>query len=203
MRTAAAVVAGLLAALLLAQAGESAPRRRVRAPADGGPILLGTDPPGQLRRATADAGVAQVPAPDAGPSGTEKQILELRARVDALERQLQQQQQQSQQLEQISAQLQQLRAQVADAESRRQAEEQVQAQQRQQREGAIAALNQAQYALAGGNSDIAAALDRAEAAFTGQAQRDVQAARAALQNRDLSQARALLGAAISDAQQGR
>ena len=46
-------------------------------------------------------------------------------------------------------------------------------------------------------------LDQAQRSFTGQAQRDVQAARAALRNRDLAAARALLSAAISDAQAGR
>jgi hypothetical protein len=46
-------------------------------------------------------------------------------------------------------------------------------------------------------------LDQAQSSFTGQAQRDVQAARDALRNGDMSQARAYLSAAVSDAQAGR
>ena len=99
--------------------------------------------------------------------------------------------------------MQQLRQQLADAEARRQAEEQQRAGRQQQMQSAIDTLVQAQSALAGGSSDIAGALDQAASTFTGQAQRDVQAARTALQNRDLSAARAYLSAAISDAQQGK
>ncbi|HUJ25502.1 MAG TPA: hypothetical protein VLW85_05765 [Myxococcales bacterium] len=203
MRALAAAIVGLLVALLLSQAGEGAPRRRARAQADGGPVLLGTDPPGSIRRTAASDGGVEVARLDAGPTATQRELADLRARVDALERQLQAQQQQAQQLQQIASEVQRLRTQLADAEARRQAEQQEQAQQRSQRESAIAALNQAQSALAGGSYDVSGALDQAEGAFSGQAQRDVQAARAALQNHDLSQARALLNAAILDAQQGR
>src|ERR1051325_4165658 len=129
MRLPASLCAGLLAALLLAQAGESAPKRRVRAPADGGPVLLGTDPPGTLKP-WPDAG-PQAGA-DAGPTATERQIAELKARVDGLERQLQQQQQQSQQLQQVTSEMQQLRQQHAGAEQQRQAEQQQAAAQRSQ-----------------------------------------------------------------------
>ena len=202
MRNLAAAFCGLFAALLLSQAGESAPRRRVRSRADAGPIVIGTDPPGRLRPSPADAGVAAQPA-DAGETATQRQIADLRARVDGLEQRLAQTQQQSQELEQIAAELRQLRAQVADAEARRQEEEQARAARQQQVQSAVDALGRAQYALAGGNDDISAALDQAQAAFSGQAQRDVQMARTALQNRDLAQARAYLSAAISDALQGR
>jgi hypothetical protein len=57
--------------------------------------------------------------------------------------------------------------------------------------------------LAGGNASIDDQLAQARGAFPPQAQRDIDAARTALQNRDLSAARAYLSAAISDAQQGR
>ncbi len=153
--------------------------------------MIGTDPGVS---APADAGVE---------AATQRQITELRARVDVLEQTLAQTQQQSQDLQQIAAELRQLRAQVAEAEARRQAEEQAQAARHQQIQSAVDALGRAQYALASGNDDIAAALDQAQAVLEGQAQRDVQAARAALQNRDLALARTYLAAAISDALQGR
>ena len=48
MRSVAAIGAGLLAALLLSQAGSGAPARKARGKADAGtrPVLLGTDPAG-------------------------------------------------------------------------------------------------------------------------------------------------------------
>jgi TolA-binding protein len=203
VRTLAAAFCGLLAALLLSQAGESAPRKRVRSRADAGPIVIGTDPPGRLRPSPDDAGVS-VPAPDAGETATQRQIADLRARVEGLEQKLAQTQQQSEDLQQIAAELRLLRAQVAEAEAQRQGEEQARAARQQQVQSAVDALGRVQYSLASGNDDdISAALDQAQAAFSGQAQRDVQMARAALQNRDLALARTYLAAAISDALQGR
>src|SRR5438477_4830337 len=168
MRVLAAVSFGLLGTLLLAQTRPGAPARRTRARPDGGPVLLGTDPPGRLRiEAQSDGGVmAQA---DAGPDATQRQIIELRARVDALQQQMSQMQQQSQGLQDLSAQMQQLRQQLADAEARRQAEEQQRAARQQQTQSAIDTLVQAQSALAGGSSDIAGALDQAASTFTGQA----------------------------------
>ena len=78
MRVVASLAAGLLAALLLSQAGESAPRRKFRAPADGGPVLLGTDPPGTLKPSP-DAGVQA--AVDAGPTAADRQIAETTRRI--------------------------------------------------------------------------------------------------------------------------
>ena len=46
-------------------------------------------------------------------------------------------------------------------------------------------------------------LSQAQGAFPPQAQRDIDYARTALQNRDLAAARSYLNAAIADAQQGR
>ena len=222
MRALAAAICGLLAALLLAQAGQGAPRRKARGQADGGagsagdgrsakarstgggPVLLGTDPPGSIKRTAAGGdGGTEVSRLDAGPTAAQRELADLRARVDALEQQLRAQQEQAQDLRQIAGEVRQLRAEIADTEARRQATQEQQAEDRSQRASAMAALNQAQSALAGGSSDIAFALDQAEAAFGGQARRDVQAARLALQNRDLSLARAYLNAAILDAQQER
>ena len=194
----------VLFALLLAQ-GRPAPRPG-RGQADAGserPILLGTDPPGKLRPSppTADAGVAG--PHDARLDTVLQEVQQLRARIDTLERERVQAQQNAQKLDQVVQELQQLRQQVADAEARRQASEDQQQAQRASVQSAVDALYAAQQRLAGGNYSIEAELDQAQTSFTGQAQRDIQAARAALRNRDLAQARALLAAAISDAQAGR
>ena len=106
-------------------------------------------------------------------------------------------------LDDLHRELQQLRQQIADAEAQRQAAEQERESRRASVQSAVDALYTAQQRLAGGNSSIEAELDKAQSSFTGQAQRDIEAARAALRNRDLSAARALLSAAISDAQAGR
>ena len=100
-------------------------------------------------------------------------------------------------------QLQDVKSQIADAESRRQAAEQQQAARREQLQAGVSALYQAQSMLAGGNSSIDDQLSQAQGAFPPQAQRDIDYARTALQNRDLAAARSYLNAAIADAQQGR
>src|SRR5437764_13295216 len=209
MRTVAAVAGALVISAALAQT-ESPQARAPRGIADGGtsrvrkpgPVLLGTDPPGRLRAAEpSDAGVAQIV--DAGPSPLQLEVQQLRARVDALERERAQAQQQSQQLDEITRQLQELRAQMADAESRRQTAEQQQTARRQAMQSGVSALQQAQSLLAGGNSSIDDQLAQAEASFPPQAQRDIQYARDALRNRDLSLARTWLNSAIADAQQGK
>lgn len=198
-----AAIPALLVAALLGQARAPTRTPRGRADAGDGPILLGTDPPGRLRPsppAPADAGVAQR---DAGPDEVHRELQTLSARLDALEQELARARQTSQQLDQLTSEVQQLRQQVADAEAQRQAAEDQRQSQRSAVQSAVSALYTAQQRLQGGNSSIEAELDQAQAAFTGQAQRQVQAARAALRNRDLAGARALLGAAISDAQAGR
>jgi len=198
-----AAVPALVLAVLLAQAPARTRTPRGRADAGDGPILLGTDPPGKLRPsppAPADAGVAQR---DAGPDEVHRELQALRARLDTLEQELAASRQTSQQLQQLTSVVEQLRQQVADAEAERQAELQQRQSQRAAVQSAVDALYTAQQQLQGGNASIDAELDQAQAAFTGQARRQVQAARNALRNRDLAGARALLGAAISDAQAGR
>src|SRR5205085_7748323 len=158
MRMLQALCCGAVGALLIAQARPARPGRS-KSRADGGTVILGTDPPGRLRPAAAaatDGGVAQA---DAGPDATQRQIQELRARVDLLERQLAQSQQQGQQLQQISAELQQLRQQVANAESQRQAAEQQRESRRQQVQSSVDALYQAQPALPCGSCDIDGPVD--------------------------------------------
>lgn len=198
MRVLAAIPAVLLAALL----GQARPaQRQQRGRPDGGPILLGTDPPGRLRpAASSDAGVAQR---DAGPDEVHRELQALRARVEALEQERARSQQTTEQLQQLTSEVQQLRQQVADAETQRQETEQERAASRASTQSAIDALYGAQQKIMGGNSSVEAELDRAQAAFSGEAKRDVEAAREALRNRDLSRARAYLNAAIVDAQAGR
>jgi TolA-binding protein len=203
----------LLAASALAQAPADAPAQgRPRGGADAGPnrvrqqrpFLLGTDPPGKLRKADPQPDAGPAAQQDAGPDELHRSLQALQARVDALERdRAQQQQNAQQQLDELVRQVQELRAQIADAEARKQAAEQQQAGQQERVQTAVDSLYQAQQRLAGGNSSIEAELDQAQAAFSGQAQRDVQAARMALQNRDLSAARAYLASAIANARQGR
>jgi hypothetical protein len=181
-----------------ADAGE-----RGRADAGERPILLGTDPPGRLRppTPTPDAGVSA--ERDAGPDEVRREIQQLRARLEALEQERARSQQTASQLQQLTQEVQQLRQQIAEAETQRQAAEQQREARRAEVQSAVDALYGAQQRLMSGDSSIEAELDRAQATFTGQAQRDIQAARLALQNRDLSRARALLSSAISAAQAGR
>jgi len=190
----------VLFVLLLAQSRPASRGARGKADAGDRPILLGTDPPGKLRPnpPAPDGGV--VVQRDAGPDQVQQEMQQLRARIEALEQERAQTRQNAQKLDQL---VQQLRQQVADAEARRQASEEQQQAQRASVQIAVDALYAAQQRLAGGNYAIETELDQAQRSFTGQAQRDVQAARAALQNRDLAAARALLSAAISDAQAGR
>jgi len=198
VRRIASICAGMLVALALAQAGSSAPRRRVRSRADAGPMLLGTDPPGRLRPAPPiDGGVAQQ---DAGPDEVHRELQTLRGRVDALERERALALGQSQQLEQVVRELRELRSQLSAAEAQKQAQQEQKAARYAQVQDTINTLYLAQQRLASGDYEIGAALDQAQAAFSGQAQRDIAAARQALQNRDLAAARAYLVAAISDAQ---
>jgi TolA-binding protein len=202
MRSIAALCAGVVAALLLSQAS-GAPRRRTRRGADAGtrPTLLGTDPPGRLRVAPpSDAGVAQQ---DAGPDEVHQKLQALQARIDALERDRELQQQQAQLLQQLVVEMRELRGQMADADARQKGAEQDRAARRSQLQYAVSGLQSAQARLMSGDADVDAVLEQAGAAFTGQARYDVEAARRALQNRDLSQARAYLNAAITDAAQER
>src|SRR5882762_3304575 len=124
-------------------------------------------------------------------------------RADAVERERTQAQQVSQQLQQLTLEVQQIRQQIADAEARRQAEEQQREERQALVQSGLDALYAAQQRLAAGDASIDSELSRAQAAFTGQAQRDVEAARMAVQNRDLARARAMLSAAIFHAQVGR
>lgn len=201
MRALAASAVGLAVASLLglAPAGRRAPRGRP----DGGPILLGTDPPGKLRPEPPERDGGAVARLDAGVDATRAEVQQLRARVDMLERQQAVLQQQAQQLSEIARELQQIRSELSNAEQRRQSEEQAQAARRDQLQSGLNAIYQAQSMLAGGNSAIEDQIEEAQGGFPPQARRDLDAARTALQNRDLSAARAYLSAAIADAQQGK
>jgi len=203
------IVPAAMIAFLMAQVSPAARPKRGRAdagaPADAGerPLLLGTDPPGRLRPTQPPPDGGATVERDAGPDDVHRELQQLRARLDALEQERAHAQQVSQQLQQLTLEVQQIRQQIADAEARRQLEEQ----QREERQGLVQsgldALYAAQQRLAAGDASIDFELSRAQAAFTGQAQRDVEAARMAVQNRDLARARAMLSAAIFHAQVGR
>jgi hypothetical protein len=210
MRLLAALLS-LSVALLLAQTTNGARRRsKGRADAgtgDAGPLYLGPDAPGRLKPdPPARDGGPRVPAVDSIPDGgsaQQLQLQEMRARISLLEQQLASSQQQVQQMAAMNSQLQALRDQLAATDS---TNRQQQAQEQARKEATSSAINSlgaAQEQLALGNTSIGDALDQAQSSFTGQAQRDVQVAREALRNGDLSQARAYLNAAISDAQQGK
>jgi uncharacterized membrane-anchored protein YhcB (DUF1043 family) len=204
------IVPAILLPVLLAQVSpptRTTSRQRdagVRRRRDAGdrPIILGTDPPGRLRPA-AEVGDGGVVERDAGPDEVRRELQALRARIDALEQERLRTQQTAEMLQQLNGQVQQMRQQLADAEARRVAEEQQRETQRANLQVAVDTLASAQQRLISGDYSIDAELDRAQATLTGQAQQDVQAARAAVQNRDLARARALLNAAILDAQAGR
>jgi hypothetical protein len=180
-----------------ADGGVSRNRRRP------GPQVLG-DPPGAMRVGAA----TELPA-DAGPPDVsarvdklEKEMAELRTRAAALEVQLRQAQEQARAVRELHQQISDLRGQIAaEAERKAQAEQQ-QAARREQVESAVSALFSAEQVLARGDAAVGEALDDAERSLGGQAGRDVAAARLALQNRDLAQARYFLGIAIAHARQG-
>ena len=75
--------------------------------------------------------------------------------------------------------------------------------QRDDAQQAIAGLTSVQGALAGGNLDVDAALAETQGSLPPQAQRDLAAARDAVRNHDLYNARVQVAQAIADAQQGR
>jgi hypothetical protein len=167
-----------------------------------GPQVLG-DPPGSMRLSPATE------APDAGPPEVstrvdklEKDMADLRVRAAALEVQLRQAQEQARVVQELHRQMADLRSQIEAEAGRKAQEEEQQAARRQQVESAVYTLLSAEQVLARGDSAVGAALDDAERNLGGQAGRDVAAARQALQNHDLAQARYFLGVAIAHARQG-
>jgi hypothetical protein len=203
MRSAAALCAGLLAALLLAQPGDGAPARRKRGAADAGtrPVLLGTDPPGRLRPPSpGDGGAAPL---DAGPDEVHLQLQALQSRVYQLERERAQSQEQAQLLQQLVGEMRDLRQQLAEAENRQRAAEQERAARHAQVQSAVSGLQAVQERLRSGDYAVLDELDQASSVLSGAARRDLEYARTALQNRDIAAARAYLSAAISHAAQER
>jgi len=197
------IVPSLMIAFVMAQASPAPRSKRGRADAGERPLLLGTDPPGRLRPTSPPPDGGASADRDAGPDDVHRELQQLRARLDALEQERAQAQQVSQQLQQLSQEVQHVRQQIADAEGRRQLEEQQREERLAQVQSGLDSLYVAQQRLAAGDPSIDSELARAQAAFTGQAQRDVEAARVAVQNRDLARARAMLSAAIFHAQVGR
>jgi hypothetical protein len=102
-------------------------------------------------------------------------------------------------VEKVSKQVAAIRSDLADAEQRKaDAKTQVDAQ-RASTTQAIASLNWATQQLSTGSANVGDALKVAEAAFSGAALKDVQNARLALQNGDLSAARQWLALAMAEA----
>ncbi len=202
-----AAPAAILAAAALAQS-QSPQGRSQRGRADAGPsrsrgpVFLGTDPPGKLRPlGTPDGGeVARI---DGGPDELRREVQDLRARVLRLEQERAQLQRESQRVDEVARQIQELRGQIAEGESRKASAQKDEEARRAEVESGVTALQQALSMLSTGDSTVEAQLAQAQAAFPPQARYDVAAARAALENRDLSAARAWLSSAIAHAQQGR
>ena len=139
-------------------------------------------------------------APDSGTAGS-TQTDELRRRIGALEQQLAQGREQTSELQQLNEQLTALRQQLAESEQGRQdAQREAQLRQAEARR-ATSTLYSVQQTLAAGNGDVVEALSAVEPALPPPAQREVQAARAALSSGDLFQARVHVEAAIQAAQQ--
>src|SRR5882672_3114992 len=126
----------------MAQVSPAARPKRGRADAgaraDAGerPVLLGTDPPGRLRPAQ---------APPDGGAGVERD-----AGPDDVQRQLQQ----------LTQEVQQIRQQIADAEARRQLEEQQREERQALVQSGLDALYAAQQRLAAGDPSIESELAR-------------------------------------------
>lgn len=188
----------LMAAPLLLAQGRARRPQRVPAPADGGvgiAIHVSTDGGGE-----SDGGVAT------GPADVEqlrREVRELSSRTAALEQEAARGRAQQQQLQQISADLAALRQQLAQGQQQQQAAQEQAAAQRDDTQRAISGLLSVQDALAGGNLDVDAALSEAMGSLPPQAQRELAAARDAIRNRDLYNARAHVAQALSIAQQGR
>src|SRR5258708_20344405 len=184
MRTVAAAALALSGAAALAQ-GAGRQSRAAHGAADGGPprvrppgpILLGTDPPGKLRRALSPSDAGDAVPRIAAPEDVQREMQQLKARVDTLERERAQlQQQQSQQLEEVVRQLRELRGQIADGEQQRQTAAQQRQAQDEQLQAGVSGLQQAQDRLGGGDNAGGGQLAQAEAAFPPPADADGPAA---------------------------
>lgn len=146
---------------------------------------------------------------DAGPTRADevetlrRSVAELQARTATLEREASRGRRQEQLLQQLSDQMAALRQQLAQGQQQ-QSDGQQQAQaQRDDAQRAISGLYGVQSALASGDLNVDAALAEAQGSLPPQAQRDLAAARDALRNHDLYNARTQVAQAIADAQQGR
>ena len=162
--------------------------------------------------ADAGVGIAVHVERDGGPSDggaapTSDELAELRrdvstlkTRTQALERDSQRARDQDQLLQRLSDQVQSLRQELAQDKAQKQAREDEQAARRDETQQAMTGLAQVQNAMAGGSADVDRALVSLRSSLPPAAQRDVDAAREALRNRDLAAARALVAQAMMDAQ---
>ena len=142
-----------------------------------------------------EGGIPDAGAAEKGPRSSEGD--DLRRRLAALEQELAAARDQRAEVERLNAQVAELRQRVADVEERRAAERQEILASRAQAQQAVGTLYAAQQALASGNTDIADSLATVATALPPPAQREIEAARAALAERDLYAARSHIAAAIA------
>jgi hypothetical protein len=173
---------------------------------DGTQVIHVGDPIGILRNYDSVGGDAGTVQPGPSVAELQAQIAGLQLQQRALQDRVvaaENQSQQLQQLQQANDQLSQLNAQLASRQAQRDQAAAESAAQQLQSQHAIDGLGAAMDAMASGNDDVGNALDTADQSFTPQARRDLAAARDAIANKNLAQARALMQTAIGDAQAGR
>lgn len=170
----------------------------------------GVPPPARARAApVADGGVPAPAAIPTAPSGEverlRKEVNELRLRTLELERQQQAKvDEQKSQVEALGKTVEELEAQMkslTDAEARRAEAEEAAVTRKTATAAASASLNSVLGVLASGNTGgVEASLRYAEGVFTGNAQKSVQLARAAIAQGDVSAARQYLVLALLEAE---
>ncbi len=172
---------------LLTNVDGGMPRTTVNAPDAGVPEPAKPPPP-----------VARLPDPEV--ERLHREIADLKAVV---ERQASQVDTLVTSLEKVGKQVAAVRADLADAEQRQADEKQRLEARRAATSQALSGVEAALQQLSMGNSNVGDALRLTDGAFTGNAARAVQYAKAALANGDLSAARTWLSIAVSEATYGR
>lgn len=165
--------------------------------------------PARAKAAAVDGGVPAAAAIPAAPSGEverlRKEVNELKLRTFELERQQQAKvDEQKSQVDALGKTVEELQAQMkslSDAEARRVEAEEAAVTRKTATAAASASLNSVLGVLASGNTGgVEASLRYAEGVFTGNAQKSVQLARAAIAQGDVSAARQYLVLALLEAE---
>lgn len=200
------ILVSAIATLAFAQGKPAAPSTPPAAARDGGVVAT-------RATATADGGVSTPlpPTPNVASGELEKlrrELTELKLRaLEAEQRQQARADALNTQMEKMNKQLDDIKDQltrVSEAEEKRVQADEAAATRRSATASASANLNAVLSALKSGNTaDIEPSLRYAEGVFTGIAQKNVQAARAALAQGDVFAARELLIRALMDVEQQR